>query len=67
MTPQSTDKSSPPGKGNLPPLPDEDALSPMTPEDAQAHLEKAAERIAAERRAQLRRTAPSPATTFPDW
>src|SRR5437660_17211 len=63
----STDKQSPPGKGNLPPLPDEDTLSPMTPEDAAAHLEKAAERIAAERRAALKRTAPGPATGFPDW
>jgi Ca-activated chloride channel family protein len=65
--PRPTDKQLPPGKGNLPPLPDEDALSPMTPEDAQAHLEKAAERIAAERRAALKRTAPAPATAFPDW
>jgi Ca-activated chloride channel family protein len=64
--PQTSDKR-PPGKGNLPPLPDEDALSPLTPEDAQAHLEKAAERIAAERRAQLKRTAPAVATRFREW
>jgi Ca-activated chloride channel family protein len=62
-----TDKQSSPGKGNLPPLPDEDTLAPMTPEDAAAHLEKAVERIAAERQAALKRTAPGPATTFPDW
>ena len=65
-SPQTTDKR-PPGKGHLPPLPDEDALSPMTPEDAQAHLEKAAERIAAERRAQLRATTPAATSRFPEW
>jgi Ca-activated chloride channel family protein len=64
---QATDRPPPPGKGHLPPLPDEDALAPLTPEDAQAHLAKAAERIAAERRLQLKRTAPSPATRFPEW
>jgi hypothetical protein len=65
-SPQTTDKR-PPGKGHLAPLPDEDALSPLTPEDAQAHLERAAERIATERRAQLQRTAPAVATRFRDW
>jgi Ca-activated chloride channel family protein len=65
--PNPTDKMAPPGKGNLPPLPDEDALTPLAPEGARAHLEKAAERIAAERRAALKRTAPGPATAFPDW
>src|SRR5207245_11118447 len=66
-TPQTTDQRPPPGKGHLPPLPDEDALTPLTPEDARAHLERAAARIAAERRAQLQRTAPAPATKFPEW
>ena len=66
-TPRTTDRPPPPGKGHLPPLPDEDALKPLSPEDAQAHLKKAAERIAAERRAQLKRTAPAPATRFPEW
>jgi tetratricopeptide (TPR) repeat protein len=64
--PQPTDRP-PPGKGHLPPLPDEDALTPLTTEDAAAHLARATERIAAERRAQLKRTAPSPATKFPEW
>jgi Ca-activated chloride channel family protein len=64
--PQLSDKS-PPGKGHLPPLPDEDVLSPLTPEDAAAHLERATERIAAERRARLKRTAPGPSTKFREW
>jgi tetratricopeptide (TPR) repeat protein len=66
QSPQPSDKS-PPGKGHLPPLPDEDALSPLTPQDAAAHLERAVERIAAERRAQLKRSAPATATKFPEW
>jgi tetratricopeptide (TPR) repeat protein len=65
--PNLTDQQAPPGKGNLPPLPDEDALTPLTPEDAKAHVQKAAERIDTERRAALKRTAPAPATAFPDW
>jgi Ca-activated chloride channel family protein len=65
--PNPTDKQARPGKGKLPPLPDEDALTPMTPDDAQAHLDKAARRIAAERRAALKRTTPAPATAIPDW
>jgi Ca-activated chloride channel family protein len=64
--PQTTDNR-PPGKGHLPPLPDEDVLTPLTPEDAKAHLQKAADRIEAERRAQLGRTAPAAATRFPEW
>jgi Ca-activated chloride channel family protein len=62
-----TDRQPPPGKGNLPPLPDDDALAPLTPEDARAHLDRAAERIAQERRAQLQRTAPPPSAKFPEW
>jgi Ca-activated chloride channel family protein len=65
--PRNTDRPPPPGKGHLPPLPDGDVLQPLTPEDAAAHLEKAAERISAERRAQLKRTAPAPSTRFPEW
>src|SRR5581483_6595244 len=49
---RATDRPQPPGKGHLPPLPDEDALAPLTPEDAQA---------------QLKRTAPAAATRFPEW
>ena len=58
--PQATDKQPPPGKGHLPPLPDRGCACAADAGGRTAHLEKAAERIAAERRAQLKRTAPAP-------
>jgi Ca-activated chloride channel family protein len=64
---KATDHPPPPGKGNLPPLPDDDALVQMTPEDAKAHLERAAARIVAERLARLKQTAPSPSQRYPEW
>jgi hypothetical protein len=64
---KATDHPPPPGKGNLPPLPDDDALVQMTPEDARAHLERATARIGAERLARLRQTAPSPSQRYPEW
>jgi Ca-activated chloride channel family protein len=64
---QSTDKSPPPGKGNLPPLPDEDALTPLLPEDARAYLDQATKRIEQERRTRLQSTAPAPSTKIREW
>lgn len=64
---QQTDRLPPPGKGSLPALADDDALAPLTPADAQAHLERATARIAAARAAQLRSRAKPPSTRFPDW
>jgi hypothetical protein len=64
--PRPTDRR-PPGKGDLPPLPDDDVLAQLTPEDAQAHLERAADRIAADRQARLRQTAPPPSQRYPEW
>jgi tetratricopeptide (TPR) repeat protein len=43
-------KQPPPGAGNLPPIPDEDELVWLSPEDAAAHVQQAAARIARERR-----------------
>jgi hypothetical protein len=65
--PQMTDRPPPPGKGSLPPLADNDALTPLTAGDAQAHLALATARIAAARAAQLKAQATPPATQFPDW
>lgn len=62
-----TDRPGPPGKGNLPPLPDQEQLMPMDPNDLPAYLDRAAERIAAARRDQLRRSIPAGPMTFPDW
>lgn len=64
---QQADRPPPPGKGNLPPLPDEDALSPLSLEDTQAHLQKAADRIEAERKAKLQSSVRPLSTKFPEW
>jgi tetratricopeptide (TPR) repeat protein len=47
---QQTDEGSP-GAGTLPPVPDQDELAPMSPEDAREHLQRAAQRILSEHRA----------------
>jgi tetratricopeptide (TPR) repeat protein len=57
----------PPGKGNLPVLPDEDALAPMTPEEAKDYLRQAADRIERERRTYRRQSVPTLPSTVPDW
>jgi hypothetical protein len=56
-----------PGRGNLPPIPDEPVGSTLSPEDARDHLQKAADRIVGERR-RLRAhgTQPMPANVR-DW
>jgi tetratricopeptide (TPR) repeat protein len=57
----------PPGKGNIPPLPDEDELVPLTPEDAQEHLKQAAARIQQERHEFRRRPTPPPTAKVKNW
>jgi tetratricopeptide (TPR) repeat protein len=57
----------PPGKGNLPVLPDEDALVPMTPEEATEYLRQAADRIEHDRRTYRRQAVPTLPSTVPDW
>jgi tetratricopeptide (TPR) repeat protein len=47
---QQTDEGSP-GAGTLPPVPDQEELAPMSPEDAKEHLKRAALRILSEHRA----------------
>jgi tetratricopeptide (TPR) repeat protein len=66
-TPRTADRSPPPGKGSLPPLPDDATLVPLTPDDARTHLDRAVARITAARQAQLRTRAAVPSTQFPDW
>jgi Ca-activated chloride channel homolog len=65
--PRVTDRPPTPGKGSLPPIPDQDVLAPMTPDDARSHLEQTAARIAAARRTQLKTKAAMPSNQFPDW
>jgi Ca-activated chloride channel family protein len=56
-----------PGRGNLGPLPDDEELAPLTPEDAEVYLEQAARRIQGERREYRRRPLPVPAAHVLDW
>ena len=55
-----------PGKGNLRPLPDRDELTPLTPEEAAAHLKDAARRIVRDQR-EYRQGAAAPAGNVKDW
>lgn len=64
--PIKTDEQSP-GAGNLPPVPDKDELVPMPPEDATAHLERAATQVLRERHDHQHMTARAPSTGVKDW
>jgi tetratricopeptide (TPR) repeat protein len=66
-TPIPTDQQPAPGTGNLPPVPDRDELVPMAPEDAAAHLERAAAKVLRERREHQQRSARPPASSVKDW
>jgi Ca-activated chloride channel family protein len=65
--PVKTDEPPPPGQGTLPPVPDKDQLVPMAPEDAAAHLEKAAARVLRERREHQHLAARPPSAAVKDW
>jgi Ca-activated chloride channel family protein len=65
--PIKTDEPQPPGEGNLPPPADKDELVPMPPEDAAAHLQRAAEQVLRERRAHQQQSARPPAGSVKDW
>ena len=62
-----TDQPPPPGKGNLPPIPDEDDLAAMSPEDAVEHLKQAAARIQRERQEYRQRALPAAPANVLDW
>jgi Ca-activated chloride channel family protein len=66
-TPTSTEQTPPPGKGNLPTLPDTDDLLPLSSEDAAQHLKQAAARILREHQEQLRQKAPVIPSNVKDW
>jgi tetratricopeptide (TPR) repeat protein len=65
--PTPTDQPPPPGKGNLPPLPDDDELTKLAPEDAREHLRRAAQRIARDQQEHRQRSASAPSRTALDW
>ena len=56
-----------PGEGNLPPVPDRADLPPLSAEDAERHLELAAERIQEDFKAHRRAKAAAPAANVRDW
>lgn len=56
-----------PGEGNLPPVPDRADLPPLSAEDAERHLELAAERIQEDLKAHRRAKAAAPAANVRDW
>jgi tetratricopeptide (TPR) repeat protein len=66
-TPNDTDQPPPPGKGNLPTLPDTDDLAPLSLEDAAEHLNRAAARIVQERQEYVRLMAPAVLSNVKDW
>jgi tetratricopeptide (TPR) repeat protein len=56
-----------PGKGNIPPPPDDATLKKMSPEDAIKNIDSAVERIREERSRYRQRSAPVPSREFPDY
>jgi tetratricopeptide (TPR) repeat protein len=67
MKPIPVDQLPPPGKGDLPPVPDDDELISLSPEDAREHLRQSALRIAQELREHRRRSLLTPSRHVPDW
>jgi tetratricopeptide (TPR) repeat protein len=66
-TPVPVDEPPPPGKGNLPPVPDQDELASMSTAEALAHLEEALARIRQEQKEFRQRASASPSRQVPDW
>jgi tetratricopeptide (TPR) repeat protein len=66
-TPIPVDEPPPPGKGNLPPVPDQDELASLSAAEAQAHLEEALARIRNEQKEHRQRSASPPSRQVPDW
>src|SRR5262249_18825115 len=64
---QLNNQSPPAGKGDLPPVPDEDDLANLTPEDVAEHLKQAAARIAREQRENRQRLVAAPYRNLLDW
>jgi Ca-activated chloride channel homolog len=65
--PAGTEQTPPPGKGNLPTLPDTDELLPLASEDAAEHLMQAAARILRERQEHLRQIVPTLPSSVKNW
>jgi hypothetical protein len=62
-----SEQSPPPGKGNLPTLPDTDELLPLSAEDAAEHLKQATARLVREREEYLHQSVPAVHSNVKDW
>jgi tetratricopeptide (TPR) repeat protein len=62
-----TDERPPPGKGNLPPIPDVDDLVSLSPEDAAEHLKQELIRIRRERQEHRQQIVPAVSSHVKDW
>ncbi len=56
-----------PGQGDLPPVPDGEEAAPLTPREAEQHLEQAVDRILRDRRTHRLRSSRAPAGPVKDW
>jgi hypothetical protein len=65
--PIKTDGQQAAGAGNLPVIPDRDELTPMSREQAEAHLRQAIENVLQERRAYRQRAQKAPSGKVRDW
>lgn len=63
----TTTQPPPPGKGNIPPLPDEEDVARLTAEELAEHLRLAAERITRERADHYHRAVPTLSRIVKDW
>jgi tetratricopeptide (TPR) repeat protein len=65
--PIKTDGQQAAGAGNLPVIPDRDELTPMSREEAEAHLRQAIEKVMQEGRAHRQRAQKAPSGKVRDW
>lgn len=66
-SPSQTADQRAPGKGHLPPIPDDAALPPLSPQDAAEHLEQASRRILDEGKAYRQQRTRPPQAGVRDW
>jgi tetratricopeptide (TPR) repeat protein len=64
---QATAAPPPPGRGNLPPIPDQEKMAPLSAEDTAAYLRQVAERVLRERREHHQRRLTPPSWQVEDW
>jgi len=62
-----SDQNPPPGAGHDRPIPDQDDLVPMSPEETRRYVDQAAARINRERREQWRHSTPPASRAIKDW